>query len=596
MPRWLPLPPISSYPKGALGPDVVAAITVLFLGVPQGLAYATIAGLPPVVGLYASAIPTLIGSLFRSSPYVLAGPTNALSLLVGGAIGEATGHDPVPIALTLALMVGVFQILAGALRLGALVDFISTAVVLGYISGAGILIGVGQLHNATGTAGPTGRIWVTMGGWFTTLSEAQPLAVGVTIATVLTVIVVRQLNRRTKRRVPSAIIAMGLGLAANLVFDLESRGLRVVSDLAPIPPGFPSLTMPELGRIPELVPLAIAVAVLSLVESSSVARSLSSKRGESLEASTEFVGQGMANLAAAFTGGYPISGSLSRSALNERAGAQTRLAGMLGGVMMLLALATLGQWLNHTPVASLAGLMVVVAVDLVDVRRIRLVCRSTREDLVAFSATMLGTWAFSLDVAIYIGVGITIVLFLRRARLVRVVEFVPRGARLVETSGDDPPSGRPVRVLHVEGSLFFGAAGELRDALSAVLSEETTRVLVVRLKRATGLDATTATMLGEVAQQARAHGRHLVLVGVTSRTHEVLERSGALARFEDGNVFETRTRWFSAMAAGLSRAAELCPGCTDAFGPFLAATDHRSDDSEGDSEGDDSPSASPGSS
>ncbi len=575
MPRWLPLPPITRYPKQALGPDVVAALTVLFLGVPQGLAYATIAGLPPVVGLYASAIPTLVGSLFRSSPYVLAGPTNALSLLVGSAIGEATGSDPVPIALTLALLVGVFQVLAGALRLGALVDFISTAVVLGYITGAGILIGVGQLHNATGTAGPSGRIWVTMGGWFETLTEAQPLAVAVTISTILTVIVIRLINRRIGKRIPSAIIAMGLALVANLVFDFESQGLSVVSDLAPIPPGFPPLTMPDLGLVPGLIPLAIAVAVLSLVESSSVARSLSSKRGESLEASTEFFGQGMANLAAAFTGGYPISGSLSRSALNERAGAQTRLAGMIGGVMMLVALATLGQLLNHTPVASLAGLMVVVAVDLVDVRRIRAVCASTLEDFIAFSATMLGTWAFSLDVAIYVGVGITIILFLRRARLVRVVEFVPRGARLVEASKSNPPQSRPVRVLHVEGSLFFGAAGELRDELSKLLSQDTTQVLVVRLKRATGLDATTASMLGELAELTQEQGRHLVLVGLTSRALGVLERSGALDKLGRDNVFETRTRWFSAMAAGLARALELCPGCEDVFAEFLAGTGNR---------------------
>ncbi len=572
MPRWLPLPSITHYPKGALGSDVVAALTVLFLGVPQGLAYATIAGLPPVVGLYASAIPTIVGSLFRSSPYVLAGPTNALSLLVGSAIAEATGSDPVPIALTLALMVGVFQVLAGALKLGALVDFISTAVVLGYITGAGILIGVGQLHNATGTIGPSGRIWVTLGGWLQTLADAQPLAVAVTVSTILTVVAVRRINRRRGKRVPSAIVAMGLGLITNLVFDFEAQGLRVVSDLQPIPPGLPPLTMPDFGQIPGLVPLAIAVAVLSLVESSSVARSLSAKRGETLDASTEFFGQGMANLAAAFTGGYPISGSLSRSALNERIGARTRLAGMIGGVAMLVALATLGQLLDHTPVASLAGLMVVVAVDLVDTHRIRAVCRSSREDLIAFWATMLGTWAFSLDVAIYLGVAITVALFLRRARLVRVVELVPRGARLVEASKDDPALARPVRVLHVEGSLFFGAAGQLRDALIGVLSEATTRVLVVRLKRATGLDATTALTLAELAQLAGEKDRHLVLVGVTSRTHRVLERSGALARFEDGNVFQTRTRWFSAMEAGLMRAAELCPGCTEAFAPFLAAT------------------------
>lgn len=570
MPRWLPLPPLRRYPKSAFGPDLLAAFTVLFLGVPQGLAYATIAGLPPVVGLYAATIPAMVGSLFRSSPLVIAGPTNALSLLVGAGMANEMGTDPVATALTLALLVGVFQTASGLLRLGALVDFISTAVVLGYITGAGVLIGFGQLHNATGTSGSSGRIWVTFGGWLDQLGDASAIAIWVTVATVAVVIATRCFDKRTGRRIPGAIVAMSLGLAANLLFELEAHGLAVVSDLAPIPSGFPSLTVPNLSLAPALVPLAIACAVLSLVESSSVARSAASRTGTRLDASTEFFGQGLANLAAAFFGGYPISGSLARSSLNERAGARTRLSGVLGGVMMLIALATLGSVLNHTPVASLAGLMFVVAYDLIDIQRIRAAVRSSHEDAAAFFATMLGTWAFSLDVAIYVGVGISLVLFLRRARLVRVTELIPDGTQLAESPQEEGGPSNPIRLLHVEGSLFFGAAGELREALGRVLAEPTTQVLVVRLKRASGLDATTAAMLGELAELSRAQGHHIVLAGVTARTHEVLERSGALERLDPKNVFQTRSQWFQALAAGLERAAELCPGGQGAFDAFLA--------------------------
>lgn len=569
MPRWLPLPPLRRYPKDALGPDLLAAFTVLFLGVPQGLAYATIAGLPPVVGLYAATIPAIVGSLFRSSPLVVAGPTNALSLLVGAGMAHELGTDPVATALTLALLVGVFQAGSGLLRLGALVDFISTAVVLGYITGAGVLIGFGQLHNATGTSGPGGRIWVTARGWLDQLGDASGLAVAVTLATIAVLLAARWVDKRTGKRIPGAIVAMSLGLVANLAFGLERHGLAVISDLAPIPPGFPPLTLPDLSLAPTLVPLAVACAVLSLVESSSVARSAASRRGTRLDASTEFFGQGLANLAAAFFGGYPISGSLARSSLNERAGARTRLSGVFGGLMMLVTLATLGSLLNHTPVASLAGLMFVVAYDLIDIDRIRSAVRSSHEDAAAFFATMLGTWAFSLDVAIYLGVGISLVLFLRRTRLIRVTELVPDGTRLAEAPEDAEGPRNPVRLLHVEGSLFFGAAGELREALGRVISEPTTQVLVVRLKRASGLDATTAAMLGELAELSRAQGHHIVLAGVTARAYEVLKRSGALARLDAKNVFQTRSQWFRALAAGLERAGELCPPGRDAFEAFL---------------------------
>lgn len=572
MPRWLPLPALKRYPKDAFAPDFVAAFTVLFLGVPQGLAYATIAGLPPVVGLYAATIPAIIASLFRSSSFVISGPTNALSLLVGGAMAQSIGVDPVPVALTLALLVGLFQAFAGLLRLGSLVDFISTAVVLGYITGAGVLIGFGQLHNATGTAGPTGRLWITFGGWLEQVGNTQGLAVAVTLSTVAVVVAIRWWNGRNKTRIAPAIVAMSLALGVNLLFGLEDHGLVVISDLAPIPSGLPPLTLPDLSLAPDLLPLAVACAVLSLVESSSVARASSSRKGTALDASTEFFGQGLGNIAAAFCGGYPVSGSLGRSALGERAGARTRMAGILGGVMMLLTLLTLGPLLNHTPVASLAGLLFVIAYDLVDIERIRSIGRSSLEDAAAFTATMLGTWAFSLDVAIYVGVGISLVLFLRRARLVRVSELVPSGARLVEAT--EPHHGAPLRLLHVEGSLFFGAAGELREALSTVLSEKTTEVLVVRLKRAAGLDATTAAMLAELATLTQDQGRTLVLAGVTTPTYEVLERSGALKHLGAQNVFQTRTRWFSALAAALERGIELCPEAKDAFAEFLAGTPH----------------------
>ncbi len=573
MPRWLPLPPLQRYPRDAVGPDLLAAITVLFLGVPQGLAYATIAGLPPVVGLYAAAIPAVVASLFRSSSYVVSGPTNALSLLVGGALAPELGADPSALALTLALLVGVMQAGAGLLRLGALVDFISTAVVLGYITGAGVLIGIGQLYNAIGTQGPRGHVWVTLGGWAETLDQVDAVSVAMTLGTIAVVLGMRALNARTNRRLPTAIVAVALGLVVNAALGLEALGLRVISDIEPIPSGLPSLTLPDLSLVPRLLPLAVACAVLSLVESSSVARSISSRKGEALDASTEFFGQGLSNIAAAFFGGYPISGSLARSSISERVGARTRMAGIGGGILMLVALATFGPVLNHTPIPTLAGLLLVVAYDLVDTQRIRAITRASKEDAVAFTATMLGTWTLSLDVAIYVGVGISLVLFLRRARLVRVTELVPVGPKLAEAKSADNVERGPIRLLHVEGALFFGAAGELRDALSRVLAEPKTRVLVVRLKRAAGLDATTATMLGELATLTEGQGNRLVLAGVTARSHDVLARSGVLDQLGRQNVFQTQPRWFSALASGLERAVELCP--EDArFAEFLARTPH----------------------
>lgn len=558
----LPLPPFRRYRWSDFPADLLAATVVLFVAVPSGLAYATIAQIPPVMGLYAAAVPTIVGSLTRSSRHVLSGPTNALSLLVGGAVSAGLGLDPVQTVLALALMVGLMQVGAGVLRLGSVVDYISSAVVLGYITGAGILIGVGQLHNLTGTSATPGRIWDTVGGFIEQLPQTQWTSVAVGAGTIAGVVAIRLLSRRIGRQIPAAILAMAGSIAANLALGLEARGLKVVADLAPVPRGLPDLTIPTLEGGLVLVPAAVACAVLSLVESSAVARSIASRTGQRLEPSTEFLGQGLSNVAAAFFGGYPVSGSLSRSALNEQTGARTRVAGILTGALMIGVLLLFGSLLDHTPVASLAGLLVIVAYDLVDAERIKKTVRASPADAAALVATMIGTWTLSLDMAIYLGVGISLVLVLRKARLLVVRELVvdDEGLLREQELGEGAVEDRcpQICLLHLEGSLFFGAAGELQSALDDAARPEQVRVVVVRLKRTRGLDVTTAAVFEAFAKRLQERGRHLLLVGMKDPEMRVLERAGVAGIVGSENLFPTRKRWFSALDAARARAVELC--------------------------------------
>lgn len=571
-----------------MSPDVLAALIVFLLGVPQCLAYATIAGLPPAMGLYAAAIPAVLGSLLRSSNHVVVGPTNALSLLVGGAVIATSSHDPAQVAIALALGVAVFQIVATALKLSSVVDYISSPTVLGYITGAGLLIGVGQLHNLTATEGPSGKIWETVGGWIETLPDTQPMALIFAGATVVLVIVVRLIGKAVDRKLPAALIAMIAGIAVNLGFELEGHGLRVIADIEPIPSGLPPITLPSLELTLELAPFAVACAVLSLVEANAVARSIAGRTGQQLDPRREFLGQGAANLAAAFTGGYPVSGSLSRSALNEQAGAKTRWSGAISGVLMLIVLVTAASFLDHTPIPSLAGLLLVVAWDLVDLPRIRRIFETSRGDALTFLVTLLGTWSMDLDKAIYLGVGLSLLLFLRKARLLTIRELVvnERGF-LQEHPLDRPLDGlrrcSAIRLLHVEGALFFGSAGELRRALDDVALADGVKVLIVRLKRATGLDLTVAEVLAAQAECMRQRGQHLLLVGMTPDMMRTLERSGVAASFGEGQLFPTKARWFGAMEAAKRRAFELVGTHTEACGldnarPFVLTDEGVADD------------------
>ena len=557
--RRLPLHDLEDYRPAYLPRDLLAGVAVTFLAVPQGVAYAMIAGLPPAMGLYATTVPTIVGSLLRSSRHVIAGPTNALSLLVGAAVVGAAGGDPMTVAATLALMVGVMQVVASLLGVGGMVSFISSPVVLGYITGAGVLIGIGQLHNITATTGlRSDQVWETIGGWLAVVGDANPLAVTVAMSTAGLMVFLRLVNKK----IPGAIVVMAVAIAANLILDLEARGLRTIADLAPIPAGLPPISLPDLALIQSLLPAAAACTVLSLVESSAVARSIASRTGQRLQPSMEFFGQGMANIAAAFFSGYPASGSLSRSAINAQLGAHSRLAGMISGLLMLVVLALLSPLLDHTPIAALAGLLLIIAWDLVDVQRIQQVIRTRRADSAAFLVTLASTWIIPLDKAIYVGVAISLVLFLRRAKLltVRQMVFGPRGRLRELPIGPLPPRFREctaVRILHVEGSLFFASAGELRAALEDAARSPEVEVVIVRLKRTSGMDVTTTDVLEAVAATMAARGQHLLLVGMRDQAMATLQRSGAADTIGASALFPTKKRWFAAMNEAIERAAEL---------------------------------------
>lgn len=582
-----PAPGIAERARSA-APDIVAALVVFLLGIPQCLAYATIAGLPPAMGLYAATVPAIVGSLVRSSNHVVVGPTNALSLLVGGAVVAVTaagnpGVDPFAVAIALALGVGLFQLAATALRLSSVVDYISSPTVLGYITGAGVLIGIGQLHNLTATTGEGGRMWVTVASWIAALPETHSLSLIFSAATVLAVIAIRLLGKALDRKLPAALIVMILGIVANVVLGLEDRGLRVIADIEPIPRGLPPLTLPNLDLALELAPFAVACGVLSLVEANAVARSIAGRTGQRLDPRREFLGQGLANLSAALFGGYPVSGSLSRSALNEQAGAKTRASGVLTGVLMLLVLVSAASVLDHTPIPSLAGLLLVIAWDLVDVPRIRKTLRTSRGDGLTFLVTMVATWSMDLDAAIYLGVGLSVVLFLRQARLLTISELVVNPHGYLHEHPLGAPLGEhrrcsAIRLIHVEGSLFFGSAGELSRALEALARDLEVKVIIVRLKHASGLDLTAAEALATVAEAMRERDQHLLLVGMTPDVMPVLERSGVAESVGEEQLFPARAQWFAALEAARERAFELVGAHTEDCGldnarPFVLTDD-----------------------
>jgi SulP family sulfate permease len=556
--RFLPFLDLSSANRETVQKDVMAALSVLFLSVPQGVAYALIAGLPPAMGLYAGALPAIFGSLFRSSRHVVTGPTNALSLLVGTAAAASVG-DPMASAATLALMVGIFQFVGGVLKLGALVDYISSAVVLGYVTGAGVLVGAGQLGNMTSTPMGEGYLFPRLYGWVLGLGNTDPRTVGIALITAVGIVGLR----RFKPSVPAPIVMIGLGIFAAWALNFPAAGITLVDDLAPVPAGFPPFIAPDFSRAGALLSLAIAAMVLSLVESSAVGRTIAGRTGQKLDSSVEFSGQGIANIASGLFGGYPVSGSLSRSILNEKVGAVTRLSGTLTGVFMIAVLMVLGPIINLTPLASLAGLILVIAIDLMDVEQIRTVLRSHMGDRLAFLGTVIGTWTLALDQAIYLGVLISMVQFLQKARLITVRDMVVnedgRMQEVVPRLVDPNRTTRcpVIRAIHVEGSLFFGAANGLANALDAVTREAELKVLIVRLKRAHGLDYTSARVLEQLYQRVISNGRIILFTDIPPEMVEVFDNLRLDEVFDSSHLFPIQPEPLGAMNQAMAHGLEI---------------------------------------
>jgi SulP family sulfate permease len=551
--------------------DLIAALAVTALAIPQGVAYAVIAGLPPAAGLYAAALPLVIGSLARSSQHVIAGPTNAMCLLIGGSAVATAGLDPMQAALLMAVMIGVVQLAAGALRLGALVDYISNPVVFGYVTGAGLLIGVGQLHHLFGVNGGKGnvasKLWAVAGQ----LDSVHWPSVVIGCAVMVCLVAAR----RFAPRLPAALLVLSVATLLNWVWG-DGRIAALTTPADAVPMGWPVWTVPTADwvQMQALFPAVAAGTVLSLVESSSVARVVANQTGQQLDLDREFMGQGLANVVAAFVGGFAISGSLSRTALNYQGGATSRFAGVYAGLMMLLVVCFIGPAMQFVPMPALAGLLLLVAARLIDLARIRRTLAGRKGDAMAFVATVVGTGVLPLDKAILLGVAISLGMFLRRVRFVVVREWVLDSMGMLREVriGDEASACKVVRIIQVEGQLFFATASALESMLFDVTRNPAVRVVVLRIRRTQGIDQTAAELLSAVGTRLAGEGRHLLLVGMRERPMSFLRAAGVDTALGEGNLFPKQTAWFAAMDSALERAAELiaADGGCDVLNGYLA--------------------------
>ena len=551
--------------------DVLAGLTVAAVAVPQAMAYALVAGLPPVYGLYTAIVMTAVGALFNASRQLVNGPTNAISIAVLSVLANLSEPDArVQAAILLALLVGAIQLGITVFRLGDLERYISHSVIVGFTAGASALLALDQLKNLLGLRAVGSAHAHFLVRVYRSLSEGGPVQLetaAVGLGTIAAVVALRALKRRLGLRLAPELLLVVVAMGALTAWlGLDARGVAVIGE---IPRHLPSFGVPalELGEVRELASGALAIAVLGLLEALSMSKALAVASRQKLDMNQQCLSEGLANVVGSFFQCMPGSGSLTRSAINQQAGAATQWSGVISAASVAVTMLVFAPFARFVPRAALAGILIVTAWNMVDRRALSYHLRTTRFDAAIVTATALAAVGISIEFCVLVGVFMSFMLTVPRAGQMLITEFTLTGPSLRERLPEDAPCPR-ILVFGLEGEMFFGATAAL-EAHFATMEERIgpdTRVLVLRLKRARNPDAVGLTLLEEFMSRVRARGVHVLLCGVRAEFADKLRRTGMSERLGERLFLEQPVRLTSTMLA-IRHAYELLEGETCAICP-----------------------------
>ena len=539
--RWWPL--VNRHTMRAdLAAGLVGAIVVL----PQGIAFATLAGMPPEFGLYAAMVPAVIAALWGSSWHLVSGPTNAISLVVFATMTQvAAPGSPayVSLVLTLTFIVGLVQLAAGFARFGVLVGFVSHSVVVGFTAGAALLIGANQLGNFSGIQLPAGASFFdTLLAFAARLGQVQPEALLVGAITLAAGIAVR----RWMPRFPYMIAAIVAGSLAAYALNRWGASAPAVRTLGALPSALPAFSAPQLSfeTVRDLAGAAIAVSVLGLVEAVSIARSIALKSGQRIDGNQEFVGQGLANLVGSFFSAYPSSGSFNRSGANYEAGAKTPLAAILAAGFLVLIVLVVAPLAAFIPVASMAAILFLVAWGLIDTQHIATIARASRGEAAVLAGTLVATLVMHLEMAVLVGIVLSLLLYLRRTSRPALRSMVPDPDSPLRRFRERRPGELEcpqIQVLRIEGSLYFGAVDHVAEYLSQVEERRPAQKhLLVFARSMNFVDVAGAELLAREARRRRARGGGLYFHGLRESARQMLHGPAFASEFPADMSFTTK--------------------------------------------------------
>ncbi|BHH83655.1 SulP family inorganic anion transporter [Desulforhopalus sp. 52FAK] len=546
--------------------DVVAGLTGAVVALPQGVAFATIAGMPPEYGLYTGMIPAIIAALFGSSWLLVSGPTTAASIVLFSSLSlHATPGSPeyVQLALTLTLMVGLIQLSMGLVRFGSLVNFISHSVIVGFTAGAAFLIIASQLKHFFGLIYPRAVHFQDSIYNFTIhIKEINPYTTAVGIFTIITGILVKKYRPNW----PYMIVSMLVGSAvAAFIISFVGRETAVIATVGSLPATLPPLSMPHLtmSNIKLLAPTALAMTLFALTEAVSIARSLADKTDQNLDGNQEFIGQGLSNIIGPFFSGYVATGSFNRSGMNYESGAKTPLAAIFAGILLIVAVLFIAPLATYLPNSAMAAILFLVAWKLIDPHHIMKIVKTSKTETVILGSTFLATLFLELQFAIMLGIMLSLAIYLNRTSHPKTLVRVPDSRQKSRAFVTDPmlPECPQLKIVRIDGSLYFGAVNHVRANLQQLMhAKHEQRNLLLIGSGINFIDMAGAELLLQLVKEREAAGGHLYFYDMKEGICSHFKFLEYLLDIGTDNIFLSKAEAISEIFTRLDRS--ICNDCT----------------------------------
>ena len=549
--------------RRTLRADFLAGLTGAIIVLPQGVAFAMIAGLPPEYGLYTAIVPAVVAAFFGSSFHLVSGPTTAISIVLFTTVSplaQVGSPSYIEMVLTITFLTGLFQLSLGVARLGALVNFVSHSVVVGFTTGAALLIGTSQLSNFLGIPGSKRHAFIHV--WsdlFRHLPDINLLVLAISITTLVTAI----LLKRYLPKLPGMLVAMVIGSILSLLLNGKEHGVRLVGSL---PAHLPPFSLPDLStaNIRSFAPAALALTMLGLAEAVSIARAVATRSHQRIDSNQEFIGQGLANIVGSFFSSYASSGSFTRTGVNFDSGARTPLASVFAAAMLLLILLLIAPLTAYLPIPAMAGVLLLVSWNLIDFHHLETIIRTSRQEIAVLAVTFLATLLVELEFAIYVGVILSLLLYLNRtshpAFVTLVADHQDDSQRFVNINRKELPECPQLKIIRVDGSLFFGAVNHFAEELRTVTrsNPEQAHILIVG-GGINFIDVAGAETLANEAHRLHLEGRKLYLCSLKGEVVETLHRGGYANRIGEENILGSKKAAIRALVPRLD--PERCRTC-----------------------------------